>query len=483
MGIGDFLRRVRDTLFPRNSLEKRLHVHLATSATMENAIDLWRLMYQGTPPWKGGPEHVKTLNLPAAIAEEFSRLVLTEFSVEVSGSPRADYINGQMDNLRGDLSNIVEMWAAMGGVVLKPYVIATAGDELDEIAVDVVQANRFYPTEFNSNREITGAVFVESKRMGDFLFTRLEYHRLAGTEYTVTNRAFRSERLMNAATTEDDNLTVKYPFQDEISLDSVEGWQGIEPEITLYDIEKPLFTYIKVPKANTVDSHSPLGMSIFGRSVTTIEEADKQFSRILWEYEATEAAVEADSSLFKNDKKGNPVLPRGKERLYRTFDFEGSNAQGFLQEYAPAIRDTSLFNGLNELCRKIEFQCGLAYGTISDPSEVTKTAEEIRASKQRSYHTVSQMQAAWDKAFDDLIYIMDAYCSLYGIQPPGVVEKACTWGDGVLEDTDKEYQRRWSMVVAGKYKLEKFYAWYFGCTEEEALDLIPAQGPAYPPLE
>ena len=44
----------------------------------------------------------------------------------------------------------------------------------------------------------------------------------------------------------------------------------------------------------------------------------------------------------------------------------------------------------------------------------------------------------------------------------------------MLEDTDKEYQRRWAMVVAGKLKLEKFIAWYFGCTEEEAADYIPA---------
>ena len=48
-------------------------------------------------------------------------------------------------------------------------------------------------------------------------------------------------------------------------------------------------------------------------------------------------------------------------------------------------------------------------------------------------------------------------------------------GDGVLEDTEVEYQRRWSMVLAGKLKIEKFYAWYFGCTEEEAKEYIPEE--------
>ncbi len=470
-------------MFPKQNLEKKLNVQIATSNLMDNAIELWRRMYQDVPPWLGGEAHVQSLNLPAAISEELARLVLTEFNLEVSGSPRADYINEQLNNFVDNLSRTVEVWAALGGVVVKPYVIASENpDQLDRINVDVVQANRFYPTEFNSNKEIRGAVFIESKRIGDYLFTRLEYHRLAGTTYMVINKAYKSER-MNTLTTEDDQLSVEHPFMEEVSLDTVDDWKGLQTETTLEGIEKPLFVYIKTPRANNVGPLSPLGASVYSRAVNTIEQADRQFTRVLWEYEASEAAVDADESLFATDKHGNPVMPKGRERLYRSYSFEGTNAAGFLKEYAPVIRDSSLFNGLNELMRKIEFQCGLAYGTLSDPSEVTKTAEEIRTSKQRSYHTVSMMQTAWSAAFEDIVYIMDAYCSLYNLAPAGQVDIACTWGDGVLEDTDKEYQRRWSMVLAGKYKLEKFYAWYFGCTEEEAKELIPAEGPTYPPVE
>ena len=38
------------------------------------------------------------------------------------------------------------------------------------------------------------------------------------------------------------------------------------------------------------------------------------------------------------------------------------------------------------------------------------------------------------------------------------------------------------MVLAGKLKVEKFYAWYFGCTEEEAKEYIPEEN-TYPPEE
>ena len=92
------------------------------------------------------------------------------------------------------------------------------------------------------------------------------------------------------------------------------------------------------------------------------------------------------------------------------------------------------------------------------------------------------VQKAWDRGLDDIIEIMNMLCDLYDIVPPGDVQKTCSWGDGVLEDTEVEYQRRWSMVLAGKLKIEKFYAWYFGCTEEEAKEYIPEE-PQYPPDE
>ena len=39
----------------------------------------------------GGKEAVRTMNLPAAIAEEFSRLILTEFEFKLEGSAGADF--------------------------------------------------------------------------------------------------------------------------------------------------------------------------------------------------------------------------------------------------------------------------------------------------------------------------------------------------------------------------------------------------------
>ena len=51
--------------------------------------------------------------------------------------------------------------------------------------------------------------------------------------------------------------------------------------------------------------------------------------------------------------------------------------------------------------------------------------------------------------------------------------KACTWDDSIVTDTDVEFARRMQMVAAGMMKHEAVYAWYFGCSEEEALKHMP----------
>ena len=477
MAVFDFFGRALNSMIPKSNIEKQLNISIATSAVMERGVDLWSRMYENNPPWIGGSDAVIPLNLPAAISEEMARLALTEFKIELTGSGRATYMNKQLKANLINLKEHMELYCAKGGICLKPYV--SAGGTID---IDFTQADRFFPTSYTSNKEITGAVFLDSKRKGEYVYTRLEYHNLSGTDYTIINKAFRSEKLTSQSM-DDGYISVQYPYSTPVSLSEVEEWASLsEDPVTINNIERPLFVYIKVPRANNLDTYSPLGTSVYSRAVDIIEQADKQFSRILWEYRATEAAVHASEDIFDSDKNGKPILPSGRERLYRAFDFEGT--QSFLKEYAPAIRSDPMFKGLNKYFQLIEFTVGLSFGTISDPQEIEKTAEEIKASKQRSYAVVTGIQAAWDTGFDSLIYAMDVLCTLYNLAPAGIVEKAVSWGDGILEDSDKEYQRRWAMVVSGKYKIEKFYAWYFGCSEEEAKDMIPdAQAGNYPPEE
>lgn len=302
--------------------------------------------------------------------------------------------------------------------------------------------------------------------------------------YTIINKAFKSEEIYQY--NDDGTYAVRDRFRKEVPLSEVDEWAGLSEEpVIIGNIDKPLFAYIKVPKANNIDTDSPLGVSVFSRATEIIEQADIQYGRVLWEYKATEAAILGDSELFQTDKHGKPVLPAGQERMFKTFDFDNADGtnKGLLKEYAPQIRHEALFQGLNKMLMKIEFLVGLAYGTLSEPTDIEKTAYEIRVSKQRSYHTVTAMQDAWHKGFEKIIYAMRVLALLYDMVPDGETELNCNWGDGVLEDTEAEYQRRWSMVVAGKLKTEAFLEWYFGCSKEEAKNMMPEPVARFPTEE
>lgn len=350
MRIANILRKVLRRLVPNNSVEKALGVDICESGVMQNAIELWHNMYKNEPPWRGGKDNVIPLNLPSAISEEFARLILTEFSMEVTGSPMAAFINEQLKDQLTDLNKFVEMYCEGGAIAVKPFV--TNIDENGRptaIELDFVKAVDFFPCAFNNKGEITAAVFVEGKKIGDYLYTRLEYHELTGMTYTIINKAFKSEEIYQY--NDDGTYAVMDRFRKEVPLSEVDEWAGLSEEpVIIGNIDKPLFAYIKVPKANNIDTDSPLGVSVFSRATEIIEQADIQYGRVLWEYKATEAAILGDSELFQTDKHGKPVLPAGQERMFKTFDFDSADGtnKGLLKEYAPQIRHEALFQGLNK---------------------------------------------------------------------------------------------------------------------------------------
>ena len=461
-------------MLPKASVERELHVRIAESEVMKRAVEEWMDMYKDRPPWK--KEDVITLNLPASISAEFARLILTEFTMECSGSAMATFVDTQMKRAMKEKFRQVSLYCALGGIVAKVY--PTDVDPMTKqpttVGVDWIHADDFFPVDFDSSGNVTAAVFAQYKYDGDTVYTRLEYHEKKGLQYRVTNKAYMAKmQQVNGA----DNFTLDSLLQKEVPLTSVEEWAGIEPETTMDGMQAPLFVYIKVPMPNTVDTESPLGISVFSLATEQIQAADEQYGRVVWEYEATEAAIDADESLFDVDRLGRPKLPEGKERLFRTYAMRRNAEKQLLTPYAPEIRDQSQFNGLNEHLFKIEWLCGLAYGTLSHAQEIEKTATEIKTSKQRSYHTVSLMQDEWNAGLQNLVLAIQEVALLYGMAPAGNVEATFTFGDGILEDTDVEYQRRWSMVMAGKLRPELFLAWYFGCTEEEALEMMPEAAP------
>ncbi len=428
---------------------------LAVSDAMAAAIDRWKAEYMGNAPWLAADD--RSLNLPAQIVSELATLVTLESEIAFSGSERADWIGEQLSPVIESLHSIVEYAAALGGLVLKPSVIE------DAVGVDIIFADDFYPIAFNSRGEITGAVFVERKSVGQTVYSRVERHSIMKDGYRIINRAYRGRGDKDAGR--------------EIPLTDVPEWRDIQPETVIGGVDFPLFAYFRMPFGNCVDPSSPLGVSAFARAEKESEDADRQYQRLLWEYQGGELAIHASEDAFEMDRNGKAILPRGRERLYVPTGFsENGTGDGVFSTFAPSLRDSSYIDGLNMILQKIEDQCCLARGSLCDKTSEraqVATATEIKMQRQRTYATVTGIQKSLEDAMRALVRAVNAVANLYEIGgPDGKAEVNFTWDDSIVSDTDSQREQDRQDVRDGIMQKWEYRVSWYGETEEQAKAMI-----------
>lgn len=512
------LKEIIKSMIGSRTIEKTLHVTPAISSQMENAITLWTDMYKDQAPWihephENDPTRVVSLGLPALISSEKARIALIEFQSEITtpvkevevdnpnysdpepdeygnlipslepktiieerpvgGTERAEYLESQYKKLKKQLRREIEYGIAKGGLIIKPYVVMNTPENVDtetesditpttDIEFDYIQADAFYPLSFNASGRITEAAFIQTKSEKDVIYRRLEYHKWENNVVTVINKAFKSENNTN-----DGDMT-GIDLGQEIPLSSVPEWKDISERATIKNVTQPLFAYFKMPEANTIDTSSPLGVSGFSRAINLIKDADMQYSRLLWEYEGGELAIDIDRDAL-NDVDGHTVLNHLQNRLYRKVDLGEMNTY---QQYAPALRDASYTTGLNTILMRIEDICGISRGTLSDSADIARTATELKILKQRSYQTNADIQASIEDTLRDVIYIMNTYCTLYEITPEGDYEVNFEWDDSIIVDVNEEINKRLTLQQNGLASKLENRMWYFGETEVQAREAL-----------
>lgn len=445
--LGNFVNTVRRALFPQAVAEREFGVSPAVSMTMEQQIALWYAMLVNTPPWQDC--NVKAVGLPAAICREVTRPTLVEFTANITGSQRADYLNDSFKLAKERFGKALELGLALGGVALKPYIYG------DKLLVDMTGAAGFQPTKFDPAGRCVGGVFRDKPvKVNGKYYVRLESHNLIDTTYTIKNKAYYS----------DSTGSVGAPAP----LVVVPEWADIQEEVTIQNMDGPLFAYFKPPIANTADTNSLCGMSIYGDAATVelIKQADEQWERLRWEYKSGERKVLMD---------GNTSTANMFDK--RLFEIGAFTADGdFYQFLNPELRNDAVYKGFQDVLRRIEFNVGLSYGDISDPQTVEKTATEIRSGKQRKYVLISSIQTALEHTFDALIYAMDVYATLYGLAADGEYEVTYDWGDSILDDQEtkgNEFARDLQLLNAGIMNDWEFRAKYFNEDEATAKAALP----------
>lgn len=439
------LKEVYNKLFSKKQIENKLNVSVNISDTMADAIKLWSNIYTDNTPWKTCD--IKPTSVASGVAREVATLVTLEMQSEIEG-PDKEFIDNVYQNVLKDIRIQTEYAAAKGGIVFRPYYNG------ETIAVDYVHANNFYPVRFAPDGTVIECLFVETiRRSSTEYLKKVEHHNFLKGQETITNYAFKSNGTEDLGTA--------------IPIDSVPEWQGIEREVTITNLKKPTFAYFKMPFANTIDPTSPLGVSIYSRTIPLLEEADKIYYNLTWEMESGKRSLYTDSTAFKKDENGNEMLP--DRRLYKTLDTDDD----LFEEWSPGFRNADITIAMNDVLRKIEFNCGLAYGTVSDPQSVDKTATEVKQSKQRSFATVSDIQKSLKAALEHTVYSISALGVLYGLCRSTENTVTFEFDDSIVVDRETQLSELVMLKNMGVISEARLLAWYDGISLEEAEKLVP----------
>lgn len=463
MNLIQFLKGVFRRMVSPTTVAEVLHISPTISPEMKEHIEMWESMYSNQSPWLD--ENVHSLGLASMIASEKARMATLEMSVKVTGdNERAEFLKKQFDKVLASIRKNLEYGIALGGIVVKPYVVS-APNNTYKIEVNYTKASNFYPLGFSAEGDVIDAAFVDRVITKDFIYSKVEHHKLVDNTVIVENLAFKKGN--DNVGYSNDYTELGYP----IALSEVSEWANLAPRVELENMDRLLFAYFKMPQANNIDIDSPLGVSGFSRAVDLIKDADEQYSNLLWEFEGGQLAVDVDRTALNPEKnrrgEDTYTLPKLQDRLFRrTLDLGEDEAY---HVFNPTLRDKSILNGLNSILMHIEDVCDLSRGTLSTIAYTeARTATELKILKQRSYAANCDIQKELQKVLDDCLVIMDIYCDLYDIVPSGDYEVAYCWDDSIIIDKDAERQIDLIDVEKGLMSKVEYRIKWYGETQEQA---------------
>ena len=419
---------------------------------MEAAIKEWDdLFYLINQP----PHSIK---MAQAITGYLATLATNEITLDAGAGARGQYIKDQATyNLLPCLWEAVQLAGVGGMSVIKPYVRG------ESVYVQVIPRSRIYPSKFGPNRRIEAGFFTDYDTLDNGkTAVRIEQFDLTSKGLHITNKAYKLRDL---------NM-----IGEEISLESVERWADLEPELTISDVDRPHFGVIRIPTINTVDG-SDYPVSVYANAVDSIREIDKTFEQFLWERDTGKRRMMIDRTVAAKDPiSGKSTIPF-RDLAYdylMTIDMPEDKPWA---DYTPEMRVEAYQKAIDMQLRIMEVQTGFSPGTFQvDIKAGRVTATQIISEDRTTYNTVKAVQdRGMTTGLIDAMYWIDAYASIYSLAPAGSFDPSVTYGDSIFEDTGIEFQRR-KALADGKYlKPELLNAWYFGVSTEEAAAMIPEQ--------
>ena len=458
-------------------------------------IFVWQAIYKGFyRAWheidvhtikdpKGKKRHLATMNAGKMACSQMARYVWNEqcaIHASMRNAPEDDPLDGFLQYVLKDnrfftaFGDLLEKSFALGGGALKEWVEIPKdenGNDIGEgkIRIGYTMASQFVPTAWDNSR-VNAGIFISREARDGYYYTVVEWHRLDGTTYRVTNDLYRMP--IKEAEEPQNILGWWYPLNEMYPL--------LSPDTTIEDVQNAFFQYIRPFGANYADDNSPLGMSIFAPAMNTLHGIDIMFDSLQREFVLGKKRIIAPARAMKQ------VGGIGG-RLQRYFDADDEVWEALatdnpedlkIVDNSVGLRVNEHITGINGDLAILCSQIGFDPGTLSfDASKGLKTATEVISENSKTFGTV---KAHENIIRDSLRQMVDAIFELavhYGLTWKGQTieslisggyEVAVTFDDSIIEDKNAEINQGIALTGAGLMSKKRFLTDVLGMTEEDA---------------
>jgi A118 family predicted phage portal protein len=370
--------------------------------------------------------------------------------------------------------DLLEKAFALGGGALKEWVEIPKdenGNDIGEgkIRLGYTMASQFVPTAWD-NSKVTAGIFISREAKDGFYYTVVEWHRLDGTVYRVTNDLYRQP----IKDGEPQNiLGWWYPLNEMYPL--------LSPDTTIYDVHNAFFQYIRPFGANYADDNSPLGMSIYSPALNTLHGLDVMFDSLQREFVLGKKRIIAPARSMKVSAGVNG----GRPARYFDADDEVWEALATDNPEDLKIYDNSVdlrvephIAGINGDLAILCAQIGFDPGTLSfDASRGLKTATEVISENSKTFGTVKAHENIIRDSLEQMVHAIFELAVHYGLTYKGQsiesliaggYEVSVKFDDSIIEDKNAEINQGVALVGAGLMSKKRFMVNTLGYTEEDA---------------
>lgn len=272
----------------------------------------------------------------------------------------------------------------------------------------------------------------------------------------------------------------------EVPITSIPKWQNVQPEISITGTDRALIGFLRCPVDNRKDMHI-LGVPVTYGATKSIEELVEHIAIYRREFKLSRMMLGLDASLWRDFGRGkldaNGVTIDDVKKTAQDSDSPFVPVEGMVldgktpwQQYAPSIRHEAMEVRYNSLLRRVEKDCGLSQGILTERQSVNyANKDEVRAAQYDTFSVVKAMRAAWEKAIADLAYAVDVLAEFYGLTPGGSrgqYEIEYDWDLSMVESSAESFQQLSELQARGMISKAELRQWVRGGTLEEAQQAI-----------